>query len=341
MSKIFKILIVIVGLIILWLLTLYFKRTPIEQDLTNRAKDALKRPEFSQVVIAFDGRDGTLSGEVGSQSLADEAENLAKEIWGVRVIDNQLTVLAESQPVRYAALQGFYQDGKFMLTGVFPDESSREKFIQLAKNTLGGGNVVDQTSLDSTVQLPPIFEKALNVFLGLKGIEQAGFDMSNEKFILKGKVASEAIKTRLGAGLMKAIDPLAVENRLQVAATTAIKPTLKDLVKFFADNPIEFEFSSSELTRTARQKLDRAFELLRQVPEGNFVIEGHTDNIGTPEFNQRLSRARAIAVRLYLLEREIEPERLSITFFGETKPKASNDTEAGRRQNRRVEFRLK
>lgn len=340
MSKIFKIILAVIGLLILWVLTLYFRRAPIEQDLANQVKAALSRPEFSQIAVPFEGRDGTLTGEVSSQALADEAETLAKGLWGVRVINNQLKVPAKITSA-FANLQGYFQNGKFVLSGTIPDETMRAKSVQLAEKAFGGGKVVDQLSIDPTVQLPDFFEKAVTVLLRLKGIDEAGFSIDEAKFVLKGKVATDAIKSRLGAELTKALAPLVVQNDLQVSAATDIKPSLDELRTFFSNNPIQFEFRSSRLTDQARKKLDHAFELIKQVPEAKIELAGHTDNIGTRDFNMRLGKARAISVRLYLLEREIEPERLTVKSYGETQPKASNDTEEGRQQNRRVEFHLK
>ena len=88
MNNISKAIIAIIILILLWGGTLYFRRGPIEQDLTANVKAALSRPEFSRVAVSFNGREGTLSGSVDSQNLRKEAEQLAHQYWGVRTIDN-------------------------------------------------------------------------------------------------------------------------------------------------------------------------------------------------------------------------------------------------------------
>ncbi|MFT3769140.1 MAG: OmpA family protein [Minicystis sp.] len=69
-------------------------------------------------------------------------------------------------------------------------------------------------------------------------------------------------------------------------------------------------------------------------------IEGHTDNQGTPEYNQRLSDDRANAVLAYLVKKGIDPHRLTAKGYGLTKPRATNDTDEGRQKNRRVEFHI-
>jgi outer membrane protein OmpA-like peptidoglycan-associated protein len=340
MSKFFKIIFAVIGLLILWVLTLYFRRAPIEQDLTNQVKGALNQPDFSQVMVSFEGRDGTLTGEVSSQALANEAESLAKGLWGVRVINNQLKVSAEATSM-FATIHGYFQNGKFILGGIIPDEAIRTKLVQQAEKAFGAGNVVDHSSINPSVQLPNFFEKAVTAFFRLKGIDDAGFSIDDIKFVLEGKVPADSIKSRIGIELANTLAPLPVKNDLEVFEAAVSNTSFADLRTFFSNNTIQFEFRSSRLTDQARKKLNRAYELIKQVPEAKFELAGHTDNIGSRDFNMRLGKARAISVRLYLLEREIAPERLTVKSYGETQPKASNDTEEGRQQNRRVEFRLK
>ncbi|MEI7803078.1 MAG: OmpA family protein [Bacteroidota bacterium] len=67
-------------------------------------------------------------------------------------------------------------------------------------------------------------------------------------------------------------------------------------------------------------------------------IAGHTDNVGTSEFNMQLSKARAESVREYLISRGLKASRFIIEYYGETKPIDTNDTEEGRQKNRRVEM---
>jgi outer membrane protein OmpA-like peptidoglycan-associated protein len=87
--------------------------------------------------------------------------------------------------------------------------------------------------------------------------------------------------------------------------------------------------------------LDEVALALQQHEEVESVtIEGHTDNVGNPAFNRRLSQQRAAAVRDYLVKKGIVPERLEAKGFGAERPIAPNDTPKGREANRRVEFRI-
>ena len=99
-----------------------------------------------------------------------------------------------------------------------------------------------------------------------------------------------------------------------------------------------FETGSAALLEASRQELNKLKALLDQNPEMHVQINGHTDNVGSYEDNLDLSESRAKAVYEFLIEAGIEEKRLSYKGFGETQPIATNNTEAGREQNRRTEF---
>jgi len=103
---------------------------------------------------------------------------------------------------------------------------------------------------------------------------------------------------------------------------------------------VNFWHASAELTDKARQILERVIEVLIQNPDLRVEIQAHTDNKGTAEINQALSDERADSVKNYLIANGIDGSRLVAIGYGETRPKADNDTVFGRAQNRRVEFRL-
>jgi OOP family OmpA-OmpF porin len=101
---------------------------------------------------------------------------------------------------------------------------------------------------------------------------------------------------------------------------------------------VNFDFNSSTIGPESRPVLDEAATLLKANPGVQVVVKGFTDSIGSAEYNQALSLRRAEAVYRYLVNQGVDPERLTVEGFGKTNPVASNDTEAGRAQNRRVEL---
>jgi len=99
-----------------------------------------------------------------------------------------------------------------------------------------------------------------------------------------------------------------------------------------------FAFDSSRLTPEGEAILDEATSTMNQHGDIRVRIEGHTDSVGSDDYNLRLGQRRADAAERYLVSRGIDATRLSTVSFGESKPAASNDTAEGRAENRRVEL---
>jgi outer membrane protein OmpA-like peptidoglycan-associated protein len=99
-----------------------------------------------------------------------------------------------------------------------------------------------------------------------------------------------------------------------------------------------FEFDRAELLPGAYRTIDKLVAFLKKYPNRNVLIEGHTDSIGTADYNLDLSQRRADAVRIALVEGNIRMSRINTKGYGKSYPVASNTTEAGRQRNRRVEI---
>lgn len=106
-------------------------------------------------------------------------------------------------------------------------------------------------------------------------------------------------------------------------------------------NNLFFSFRSAELDKESEPELDRLANILKKSPNLTILIEGHTDNVGTKQANQKLSIQRANSVAIYLKTvHKIEEIRISTKGFGAELPISENSTEEGRSKNRRVVFRI-
>ena len=103
---------------------------------------------------------------------------------------------------------------------------------------------------------------------------------------------------------------------------------------------ITFANGRARIRPRSFRQLDRAAEVLKTYPELRLEISGHTDSTGSADLNARLSRARADAVKTYLVSQGIDASRLTTKGFGPSQPVATNRTAAGRARNRRIEFKL-
>lgn len=98
-----------------------------------------------------------------------------------------------------------------------------------------------------------------------------------------------------------------------------------------------FMINSSALSEAAKVNLEKVAAVFVKYPETNILIEGHTDNTGTAEYNMELSKKRAYSVSDYLQSKGVAASRMDIKWYGETQPKYPNTTDANRSLNRRVE----
>ena len=103
---------------------------------------------------------------------------------------------------------------------------------------------------------------------------------------------------------------------------------------------IYFSFNSAEIREESATRLDEVADILRRHPDWKIKIEGHTDSLAADDYNVKLSQSRAASVMKALVARSIAASRLRTEGLGETRPRASNDSLAGRARNRRVELVL-
>jgi outer membrane protein OmpA-like peptidoglycan-associated protein len=126
--------------------------------------------------------------------------------------------------------------------------------------------------------------------------------------------------------------PVVVPKPYSLQSTAeGLRVTLSSLILFDVDK--------SDLKASSREGLDQVIALLNTYPTNALRISGHTDSSGSAAHNQNLSVRRAKAVAAYFVQQgKIDPARIKIVGYGLTRPVASNLTEEGRQQNRRVEI---
>lgn len=154
------------------------------------------------------------------------------------------------------------------------------------------------------------------------------------------KILGAGIGAVAGAGVGYYMDEQEKKLRQQTAGSGV--EVVRDGDQLVLDMPAEvtFAFGSASLSPEFRGTLDKIGSTLTEYEKTYVDVLGHTDSVGSDAFNQTLSEQRAQTVADYLAGRGVQRARLATRGYGESQPRASNTTEEGRAQNRRVEIRL-
>jgi len=242
--------------------------------------------------------------------------------------------------------------GTVVLSGAVPDEAARRVIETFAAARFGQAALRPALNLANPgtgAGVPAGWEPAALVALdGLSGVSEGEAELSPGRIAVSGAVAGPAEAGRLHR-LMAGAAPdgyavasaLTIDLPAQVAAAPLSAPRCAVVLGAAVEvRPIAFAPGSAVFEAGSRAALDRLGEIFRRCESGRIEIGGHTDSQGSKGMNQRLSRARAEAVLDALIGRGVALDRLAARGYGEEQPVASNETEAGRTRNRRIEFKV-
>jgi len=154
----------------------------------------------------------------------------------------------------------------------------------------------------------------------------------------RGAIIGAAVGGAAGAIIGKQMDKQAQELAMSIPGATVQRVGEGIVVTF--DSGILFGFDSDQLSDAAKTNLRNLAESLKKHTGTEVLLVGHTDSVGSDSYNQSLSERRAQAAANYLISLGLPASRIKATGRGKSEPIASNDTEAGRAENRRVEVAI-
>lgn len=162
-------------------------------------------------------------------------------------------------------------------------------------------------------------------------------DGNRDRGILVGAAAGAAAGAGIGAYMDKQEDEFrAALEEEQRRSEIEIERVRDDLLKLTFDSQVTFDVDSALINPGFQSSLDKVADVIVKYQSETQVV-GHTDTTGSESYNQALSERRAMSVKVYMLERGVDMSQLSSYGRGESEPVSTNETEAGRQLNRRVE----
>jgi len=306
-------------LALVWVCANVFEIPKIESALATSVAGAAKEagaappPQFAVL-----GRDVVLDG---ANKASGELRGAVSRLDGVRLVG-----LTDRLPVSedgVAALEPADKVAKEAEKGV---EAVKAEANKLADDVKADAKAAKQKADEAAASLKNEAAKAAKALTAANAKVESGGEFK------PAPIKSQAEKAKAAKEELAAIP---AKGGLDLAACQKGLNATQGLEK------IQFRSGSSTITRAAAYVIDRLTPLMARCPETKIEIGGHTDNVGDEESNQALSQRRAEAVLHYLVREGVAAARLSATGYGAKQPLASNDTEDGRAENRRIEFVLK
>ena len=226
------------------------------------------------------------------------------------------------------------------LTGYVPDNNAHAALVAAAGRKFFNEKVVD--NIKASLGAPSGFANAVVPALGaLSRLSTGTLVVSEREVKLSGDAFYDAAAAQIRAGLKDF--PQGWQFKADISVKPASAPVDGTVCQqlfsgLLAKGKIRFESGRATIDPDSAGLLDRLIETALRCPSANIEIAGHTDADGEDGFNQALSEKRAQAVMDFLVKAGLPAERFTAMGYGSTQPVASNDTDEGKAQNRRIDF---
>lgn len=384
----------------------------IEDDLRARSERALSNRNLHWASLEIDGRDIVISGLAPNQKHHEWALDALAEVEGLRRIEDRITgigadtltrapvAVIASEPVpdetalaaeldREIDLSRAGLSYEFRLerdrdlvriTGMAPDENSKETLVGLAREKFGGNQIIDQ--LKVVKDAPPGFLFAATQALNIAQLLADGATgVRGNQVYVEGLTGNDRDLARVRDLINNALpdgytSSLQMSSRQSVDAVLRENPNLAERIgplpgaandsgtislgsatrldrspaaakhcqdafdAALGEEKIAFDTGSSDISEASSALLSKLVEIAKSCPSATIEIGGHTDDQGRESNNLALSQRRAEAVMEYFVTNGVKLGRLRAVGYGESRPLVENRTLTDRARNRRIEFKI-
>jgi len=346
-----KWLLLILGIVLIGILSYICftaKSIKIKGDLVTQAQNSYKAKNMSWIDVKIKGenlamtRTLVLTGVALSTDIKAQAETIAKDLDGVAGVDNQITIKPTPSPYIITIIKSI--NNRVVLDGYVPNQNTRIALVKHAKSIFGNKNII--YNLQESQGAPVAWHESIKLGLDkLKVLDYGQLTIKDNSFIIDGHIENQDKKNLL---ILDFIDSLHSNyiGTYNIKIPTKIFESKKDycqdrLSDLLSRDKIEFKYNIATISPSSYNLLDRIAKIAKECLDDEIVIKGHTDSDGSDARNMILSAKRAHSVEIYLINKGIEASRLESIGYGKSRPIASNDTDEGKKKNRRIEFIIK
>src|ERR1700680_2566858 len=274
------------------------------------AADTLQKAE-----VSLQNAEDELTGKIGKKTVAQNSRDAAQNAEDARLITIRKMEEEETATAKAAA------DRRESEANAQADQAESERAsAERAKNEANRAKAEAQAETERASRERNEADAARAAALAQEAATRAQLDQARQ-------TAAQAEQEKMG---------LRDKLRQQLNVILETRETARGLIVNMSD--VLFETGKYSLKPGAREKLAKIGGIVLAHPGLKLAVEGHTDSVGSDEYNQKLSEQRANSVRGYLVSQGVSPDAITAIGFGKTSPVTENTTAAGRQQNRRVEL---
>lgn len=229
------------------------------------------------------------------------------------------------------------QEPAVVIEGIVADPVTKERLLAKLREVYGSGRVVDRIQVEAIATPPNWGEYAEAMISGaLRQVSRGTLEVDGKSVRIRGEVGSVQQRDEVA-------NRLALASNMSYTVTSALRVGSRqtELDQTLANRIIEFRSGSATLTEVGTRILDEMRVPMARMGVAKFLVVGHTDSVGPREQNLHLSKARAGAVKAYLVSHGLAADAIMVEGNGPDQPVADNATVEGRARNRRIEIRIR
>ena len=267
-------------------------------------------------------------------------------------VDKELNTTKVEVPSPYTLQVTKNASGVVTLMGYVLDEASHKSLVLKAEELFMKENVIDQ--LKVVEGAPSAWsESALLGLSQLHSVDYGELSMSDDEYTFKGYLSDVTAKEALLEEFEKGLDQsyhgtykidtpevAKTPQKEEESSTTALS-CQKKFQETMLKGKVHFAYNRAGIKPDSFALLNKIVAIAKECPNEIIMIGGHTDSVGSKEYNQALSEKRAISVKKYLVSKGLKAEKIESHGYGETQPIADNMERKGRAKNRRIEITVK
>ncbi len=336
----------------------YVEKVPvaIQKDIAARAQERFQLANMSWVTAKVNGRHITLEGVAPSQKAIALAEEIA-QVDGYASIDNKLTLAAPTPQITSKTEKFDYklrisksERKKVVLTGIL-NKNSHKLVVASSHRKYGRDNVTDKIKIQNVMTPDFVGQSVDLVMQQLDHFKKGSAEFNQFNFVLEGTFLANISNNNFKQKINEQTRARVVKVNLPIIRPPRHKPfrqrteaSIRRAEECFADfkrinvSSIRFNSASAVVKQSSYKILDKIVAVAKKCNEFNLQIHGHTDSAGSRAKNDELSYQRAFAIVKYLINKNVELNRLEAIGHGSRQPIASNRTKRGRAKNRRIEL---